>query len=102
MIVKNDEVDPGRTATAAVSARPVAADESLGTALGRYRLERDLGAGAMGVVHAAFDPDLTVCAINFSSDWLDPAFPRALAGSPLAAPLACEHIGPSEIGRAHV
>ena len=24
----------------------------------RYRLERELGAGAMGVVHAAFDPDL--------------------------------------------
>jgi len=26
--------------------------------LGRYRLECELGAGAMGVVHAAFDPDL--------------------------------------------
>jgi serine/threonine protein kinase len=26
--------------------------------LGRYRIEHELGAGAIGVVHAAFDPDL--------------------------------------------
>src|SRR5688500_1747769 len=26
--------------------------------LGRYRIEKELGAGGMGVVHAAFDPDL--------------------------------------------
>ena len=32
--------------------------EPVGATLGRYRLERVLGAGAMGVVHAAFDPDL--------------------------------------------
>jgi predicted Ser/Thr protein kinase len=57
--------DPlGRTAThaptgpgdgnAKASEKPAA----LGKTLGKYRLERELGAGGMGVVHAAFDPDL--------------------------------------------
>jgi predicted Ser/Thr protein kinase len=46
-----------QTATAAASAK-VSAAEPVGATLGRYRLERVLGAGAMGVVHAAFDPDL--------------------------------------------
>ena len=32
--------------------------EPVGATLGRYRLEREIGAGAMGVVHAAFDPNL--------------------------------------------
>ncbi|HEY6177251.1 MAG TPA: protein kinase, partial [Kofleriaceae bacterium] len=51
------EQDLARTATAPGSA-PTGAAEPVGETLGRYRLERELGAGAMGVVHAAFDPDL--------------------------------------------
>jgi hypothetical protein len=45
------------TATATGTATQGAA-EPVGATLGRYRLERELGAGAMGVVHAAFDPNL--------------------------------------------
>ncbi|HEX8111786.1 MAG TPA: serine/threonine-protein kinase, partial [Kofleriaceae bacterium] len=53
------EQDIGRTATEAASAAAaVGTAEELGATLGRYRLEHKLGAGGMGVVHAAFDPVL--------------------------------------------
>ena len=54
------EQELARTATAVGSApaEPAGSAEPGGSTLGRYRLERELGAGAMGVVHAAFDPDL--------------------------------------------
>src|SRR5215470_2221675 len=52
------EQELARTATAAAGGATDDPPVSLGATLGRYRLERELGAGAMGVVHAAFDPDL--------------------------------------------
>lgn len=53
----DDELARTATAHGATTARRGEA-APLGDSLGRYRLQHELGAGGMGVVHAAFDPDL--------------------------------------------
>ena len=57
MRVTSNADELGRTATALPSS-PSAPAEPVGPKIGRYHLERVLGAGGMGVVHLAFDPDL--------------------------------------------
>ena len=46
------------TDTASVKAPATQGAPPVGATLGRYLIEREIGAGAMGVVHAAFDPSL--------------------------------------------
>jgi serine/threonine protein kinase len=58
-VVHEDERAKNELETAvAATSIPVAIGQPVGTIVGRYRVDREIGSGAMGVVHAAFDLDL--------------------------------------------
>ncbi|HEY6033712.1 MAG TPA: protein kinase [Kofleriaceae bacterium] len=88
------EDELARTATAPGS-RTAAPQPDLGATLGRYRLERTLGEGGMGVVHAAFDPDLerrVALKVLRSVDQLGDARQRLLREARAMARLTHENV----------
>jgi len=88
------EDELARTATAP-GVRNAAPQPDLGTTLGRYRLERTLGEGGMGVVHAAFDPDLerrVALKVLRSVDQLGDARQRLLREARAMARLTHENV----------
>ncbi|HET9989694.1 MAG TPA: serine/threonine-protein kinase, partial [Kofleriaceae bacterium] len=88
------EDELARTATAPGS-RNSAPEPELGAMLGRYRLERMLGEGGMGVVHAAFDPDLerrVALKVLRSVDQLGDARQRLLREARAMARLTHENV----------
>ncbi|MEO6775954.1 MAG: serine/threonine-protein kinase [Kofleriaceae bacterium] len=88
------EDELARTATAP-GARSGAPQPELGAMLGRYHLERMLGEGGMGVVHAAFDPDLerrVALKVLRSVDQLGDARQRLLREARAMARLTHENV----------
>jgi serine/threonine protein kinase len=88
------EDELARTATASGS-RSDGVQPELGAMLGRYRLERMLGEGGMGVVHAAFDPDLerrVALKVLRSVDQLGDARQRLLREARAMARLTHENV----------
>ena len=88
------EDELARTATAPGS-RSGSAQPELGSTLGRYRLECTLGEGGMGVVHAAFDPDLerrVALKVLRSVDQLGDARQRLLREARAMARLTHENV----------